>query len=289
MKKYTIYIHISPSNKIYIGQTCNITKRWSSFGENYKTCPYFYNAIKKYGWNNFKHIIVKENLSKEEANKLEIELIKKYNSTDPNKGYNILGGGSGALIITDELYKQKQKIMIDKWKNKDFQEKVRINSNKKLVQCLNNGNIFYSCEKAAKWCNVDAAGIRRCCEGIRYHAGKHPETKEELYWMYISKEDNKLSLKQCQQKILEIKEKEFTKRSKNNGVNKQVKCLNTNEIFYNISSAAKWCNLSSGNGITRACKKGTTAGKHPKTGEPLKWEFMREDKDPKDCTIDNIF
>lgn len=55
---YTVYMHVSPSGKRYIGITSQkVEKRWAN-GKGYKTQQYFYRAIKKYGWNNFQHIIV---------------------------------------------------------------------------------------------------------------------------------------------------------------------------------------------------------------------------------------
>lgn len=55
---YTVYMHISPNNKKYIGVTKNKPeKRWG-YGNNYKSSPMFYKAIKKYGWNNIEHKIL---------------------------------------------------------------------------------------------------------------------------------------------------------------------------------------------------------------------------------------
>ena len=61
---YTIYIHRNKiNNKAYIGQTCNDPKkRWEN-GNGYKKQPHFYNAIQKYGWDGFEHIIWGENLT----------------------------------------------------------------------------------------------------------------------------------------------------------------------------------------------------------------------------------
>ena len=67
MKSYVIYKHISPSGKIYIGQTCQSPKqRWNG-GIGYKHSQHFYNAILKYGWDNISHEIICEGLNKKEA------------------------------------------------------------------------------------------------------------------------------------------------------------------------------------------------------------------------------
>lgn len=90
---YMVYMHISPNNKKYIGLTSQKAEnRWRA-GKGYRYNNYFYNAINKYGWNNFKHIIIAKGLSEEEAIWLEMELIKILDTTNPNKGYNVLIGG----------------------------------------------------------------------------------------------------------------------------------------------------------------------------------------------------
>lgn len=91
---YTIYMHINKINgKTYIGQTSQRPeKRWDN-GKGYKTSPRFYNAIQKYGWENFEHKILYTNCLLEEANYLEQMLIKKYKTYDENFGYNITKGG----------------------------------------------------------------------------------------------------------------------------------------------------------------------------------------------------
>lgn len=91
---YYVYKHTSPNGKVYIGITCkNPSWRWNN-GNGYKANVFFYEDIKKYGWDNIKHEILFDNLTKEEAEKKEIELIVLYNATDREKGYNISKGGS---------------------------------------------------------------------------------------------------------------------------------------------------------------------------------------------------
>ena len=54
---------------------------------------HFYRAIQKYGWDAFKHEIVAEGLTREEACALEESLIAEYHTQDYNFGYNITSGG----------------------------------------------------------------------------------------------------------------------------------------------------------------------------------------------------
>ena len=96
MNNYKIYVHINKINgKIYIGQTCrkNVKARYGKNGIQYQKCPRFWNAIQKYGWDNFEHIVLIENLTQEIADIVEVELIEKYKSCDTNFGYNLAPGG----------------------------------------------------------------------------------------------------------------------------------------------------------------------------------------------------
>ena len=90
---YCVYIHTNKINgKKYIGISSNVKKRWANKGKNYYD-QVFGLAIQKYGWDNFEHKIVKNNISKEEACDLEQELIKKYNTRNKELGYNRSDGG----------------------------------------------------------------------------------------------------------------------------------------------------------------------------------------------------
>lgn len=105
-KNYCIYMHKNKINgKIYIGQSCNLNVRWHPI--SYKDCSYFYNAIQKYGWDNFEHVILEDSLSIEEADQKEKYYIEKYNTLNRDYGYNLKSGGNSGYVLSVET---RQKI-----------------------------------------------------------------------------------------------------------------------------------------------------------------------------------
>lgn len=92
------YLHIFPNSKIYVGSTQKekVEYRWKN-GYGYRQQPFIWNAICKYGWENVRHkVIVCE--TPEEMWEKEKELIKEYDTTNPEHGYNLsIGGESGPM------------------------------------------------------------------------------------------------------------------------------------------------------------------------------------------------
>lgn len=106
---YTVYMHTSPSGKRYIGITRRKPeKRWRN-GRGYKGNPYFWNAIRRHGWNNIEHEILYVNLTKEEAEQKEIELIAYYKSDIREYGYNIDHGGRCVGTMSEETKEKLRK------------------------------------------------------------------------------------------------------------------------------------------------------------------------------------
>jgi group I intron endonuclease len=105
MSLYSVYIHITPSNKYYVGITQgNVITRWCKHGEGYKSQQLFWRAIQKYGWENIKHIVLLEGLTKEVACECEKYLIAKYKTNNPKYGYNVfIGGECGPLGISPSI------------------------------------------------------------------------------------------------------------------------------------------------------------------------------------------
>lgn len=113
-KKFKVYRHtLKEDGRSYIGQTClTLERRAGQNGSKYKHCPKFWNAIEKYGWDSFEHIIIADNLTIEEANLLEEELIKKYDSIE--NGFNINLGGRNHLWTIEQRQQMKERNLGDK-------------------------------------------------------------------------------------------------------------------------------------------------------------------------------
>ena len=99
---YCVYKHTTPSGKVYIGLTGkNPEKRWLN-GRGYARNEHFWNAIKKYGWDEIKHEILASDLTKAEATELEKFYIAIYKSHKPKFGYNLTEGGETGIKHTEE-------------------------------------------------------------------------------------------------------------------------------------------------------------------------------------------
>ena len=126
---YIVYKHTSPSGKVYIGITSlRPEERWGG-GAGYVKNKHFNRAIKKYGWENIKHEILFDGLSKEDAFKTEIELIKEYRSSEREFGYNLgTGGEHGATGSkwSDESRENHMNAIWSKPRNHSKEQKKRI-------------------------------------------------------------------------------------------------------------------------------------------------------------------
>lgn len=185
-------MHITPSGKRYIGVTrTDVKKRWDK-GRGYKNNKYFYNAILKYGWDNIKHIVLFDNLTKEQAEQKEIELIKQYNTTNREYGYNIESGGSLNKEVSEETREKLRKnatgvIPSEETRKKmskahsgvnchfygipvteEFKQKLREIHSKPVAQYDKNRNLintFKSAKDAAKSVGKTRQAITYCCRG----------------------------------------------------------------------------------------------------------------------------
>ena len=85
-----VYCYTSPSGKKYIGKTTTDLKtRAKKNAVGYKGCIAFYNAILKYGWENFTVEILEE-CPIEILLEAETQYIIDLDTVNPEKGYNIV-------------------------------------------------------------------------------------------------------------------------------------------------------------------------------------------------------
>lgn len=115
------------NNKIYIGQTRNSlehrkAQHYRELTKKDNNC--FHNALIKYTAKDFNWEIIANANSLTELDDLEIFYIKKFDSTNRTKGYNLkLGGNNGGLCLpeTKALIGSKTK---ERWKNEVIKKKV---------------------------------------------------------------------------------------------------------------------------------------------------------------------
>ena len=145
-RNYTVYMHVNKENgKVYIGITSiEPEKRWRK-GLGYFNQTHLYNSIKKYGWDNFEHIILFKDRTKEEAENLEILFIKILFSNNNKFGYNISNGGNANGMHSEE---SKKKIS----KNRKGLLLGCYNGNSKKVIC--DGKIFDCLKDCANYYDV---------------------------------------------------------------------------------------------------------------------------------------
>ena len=145
-----IYKFVNKINKkIYIGQSTNLEERYKSHKRNYNNPnsssfnTHFYNALRKYGFDNFDYeiIIQSESFSKEELNELEIYFIKKFDSF--NSGYNMNIGGnftsSKKKLDIETVEKIKKDLRKDNNTLTSIGERYKVSTG--LISMINNGKI----------------------------------------------------------------------------------------------------------------------------------------------------
>lgn len=232
--KWTVYVHISPGGKAYVGITSRkVADRWKN-GNGYKNNTHFWRAIERYGWENFQHEIIAEHLTKSEACEFEKAMIKALNSNDYNYGYNISAGGEG----TTGLYGEKNPNYGHKWSD---EQRAHLSNVRKGMKLSDEHKRKISKHSKEMWQNEEyrnkMTGINHPCYG---RAG-------ELHPM-------------------------FGKHGVEHGGSKKVVCLNTLEVFESAVEASKAKNANHSK-LCMCCRGERKSCGKTENGEPLTWMF----------------
>lgn len=225
---YTLYRHITPSNKVYVGITCRKPKwRWNH-GKGYRRGdqPYFARAIEKYGWDNIKHEILFEGLTEEKAKRFEIELIRFYKMLAMS--YNMTDGGDGHrgtydrshIIVSEETRKKmseshkgmfvgKLNPMYGRHDNSPAYNKYGKEhpASKKVYQYNKNGELIRSwlcISDAERELGILVTNITAVCRGKKFTAGGFRWSYE---FPYVFSQDEAIR-KENKRKLLSAKAKE---------------------------------------------------------------------------------
>lgn len=151
-KECGIYCYHNIINgKNYIGQSVNLKARKKNFGKNYRYSGIlFYNAVKKYGVDNFQYSTL-THCKPEELNYYEAFYIGRLKSNDRRYGYNCTSGGDSRYSQTEdtkermrkswtEERRKKQSFNFSGKKNPNFGRKHSDEERKKISEEKNNLN-----------------------------------------------------------------------------------------------------------------------------------------------------
>lgn len=148
---YSIYCHVFPNGKRYVGLTkADPVKRWNN-GKGYKSCPLVNRAIEKYGWENIEHEILYTTSIKEDAEEKEKEFISFYDTLNPLHGYNLLAGGD----VSDNAATPNMRYKLGTgWRGKTRSEedklKISVGVKKRFDRPESNGHIGLKASGEAK-------------------------------------------------------------------------------------------------------------------------------------------
>lgn len=244
---WSVYKHTSPSGKVYIGIAKDVRHRWRNNGTGYRGSTRIWYAIQKYGWDNFLHETVAKNLTRDEACEMEITLIKKYNATDPNFGYNLTSGGQHGTLSQESIEKLRKSQT-----GHPISDKVRLiltESHKIPIVCIETQEVFASA--------ADAADKMRLCRSSVSKAA-------------IGKQNTCGGFHFAQ--LTDYKNGHIKKFTPSPTIYTKVRCVTTGEEYDNICDASRKTGLSR-RGISYACN-----GVHKTCGK-MKWEFIENKED----------
>ena len=273
---WCVYMHTSPSGKVYIGITSrDPEKRWEN-GKGYLrkrngeyTQPAIARAIIKYGWENFKHEILFENLTQEEAEFQEQRLVELYRSTQYEFGYNIKEGGG----VTGKFSEESRRRMSENRKGENncrFGTRHSEETKQKIRESkLGDKNPMYG----TSWSEERREQMRERMSGVNspnYGKPLSEETKRKLSESHKGKYAGENSPNYGRHPSEETREKmRQAKLGKSTGRGRSVYCIELDRSWPTIQQAEQETGVMHIRLVLNGERE--SAGKHPVTGEKLHW------------------
>lgn len=255
-KKWCVYVHIFPNNKSYLGITSREPKkRWGKNGRKYLSVnkngdynqPAIANAIKKYckqpeDWDHvIQHYILFEDITKDQACRIEELFIELFQLRDKRYGYNIAKGGTD--VMGDRKHSEATK--------KKYSEQ----------------------RSGEKHCNFGkhlSLATRQKISETQKKNGKNKGKNNPMYGRSLSGPDNPMFGKKHSD---ETKQKIREKRLRDDDPNKKpVICVETGIIYtcsVDVEEKTGICKTS-----VRAC---CNHEKHRKTAGGYHWEYVNQE------------
>ena len=199
----TVYIHTTPEGKRYVGAThLKPTDRFNN-GRGYKY-QFFYQAVLQFGWENITHQLYEVD-TEEELKYLERYLISYYDTTNPEKGYNIAKGdltqdqgydhpeygkGNHYSQYKESYHKyftsDKGKESMKKYCTSEKGKETRGRANQRWKESDKGKNAIKQYESSEK-----GKEAHRCASKKYYHSEKGKETYKRYYTSEKGKETHK--------------------------------------------------------------------------------------------------
>lgn len=216
-------------------------------------------AKRKYGIEWFEKKILMVCDSEEEVYKEEIKAIELVKAWENPMYYNLRNGGKGGMRSSQHTEETKEKLRIaNSGENHPMYSKSLSEETKKILSKSKKGHEV-SEETREK--------LRRANIGKRYpdevNKKKGKKGKNNPFYGKSHSDEFKQYLSR-------------TRIGENNPRAKTIICLNNSMIFGTITEASKWGNTSRNN-VANCCNgKRLSIGKHPITGEPLRWMYLED-------------
>lgn len=154
------------NNKRYIGQTIQRLSERKSAHYTKNGCPYFHHALLKYKAEDWEWTIIDQASTKEELNQKEKYWIAFYETTNPEKGYNISSGGDGSEQTLEQIQYARNRFI-------ELYGSIKKNTTKKQsnIRCIETGEVFKTAAAAGRAKNITYSHICEAANGILSSAG----------------------------------------------------------------------------------------------------------------------